>query len=281
MTAAAFATHAVRLLTDAEYASQVALNGRAHVARHFDWNRIGENASRLLVSRLGLTAAPHPALHGSRVMKICTDCRHYRTSVPCRPHKQSRVCCDSCSVYAAVDERILIVKLDAMGDVLRTTACLEPLRRLHPRSHVTWITRRESLPLLSGNPCIDRVLTIDSAYLEFLLAEDFDLALGPDTDPLAASIMQVATATEKRGFVGDRRGGVIPQNDAAEAWWRMGQNDTLKRQNRRTYGEWLYAICELPGPVARPSLHVSPDGDRAGGVLSRLPRAGCRRGTCA
>jgi glycosyltransferase involved in cell wall biosynthesis len=53
---AAFAAQVVRLLTDEEYASHVALNGRAHVSRHFDWNRIGENASRLLTSRLGLTA---------------------------------------------------------------------------------------------------------------------------------------------------------------------------------------------------------------------------------
>ena len=213
-------------------------------------------------------------------MKIRTDCRHYRTNLPCRSHKQSRVCCDSCSTYAPVDERVLIVKLDAMGDVLRTTACVEPLKRLHPRSHVTWITRRESLPLLSGNPRIDRVLTIESSYLEFLLAEDFDLALGPDTDLLAASIMQVATATEKRGFVGDRRGGVIPQNDAADGWWRMGQNDTLKRQNRRTYGEWLYAICELPGPVARPSLHVSPGAIEAAEQFLAARAPGAVRRVC-
>ena len=47
-----------------------------------------------------------------------------------------------------------------------------------------------------------------------------------------------------------------PLNDAAEAWWRMGLDDNWKQNNRRTYGEWLYDICELPVPVVRPSLHV-------------------------
>ena len=58
-----FAARVVRLLTDPEYASVVALNGRAHVARHFDWNRIGEDVSRLLASRLGLMSRPPSSWH--------------------------------------------------------------------------------------------------------------------------------------------------------------------------------------------------------------------------
>ena len=190
-------------------------------------------------------------------MRIHTDCRHYRTSVPCSFHKRTGASCDACAQYAPAEERLLIVKLDAMGDVLRTTTCLEPLKRQHPRSHVTWITRAEAVPLLAGNPHIDRVLVVGSNYLEFVQAEVFDLALGPDADALSASIMLCAQAHEKRGFIADRRGGVIPLNTAAETWWRMGVNDHLKRQNRRTYGEWLYDICELPPPIARPWFRPS------------------------
>lgn len=71
--------------------------------------------------------------------------------------------------------------------------------------------------------------------------------------------MLLARAETKRGFVSDRRGGVIPLNEAAAAWWRMGLDDATKRQNRRTYGEWLYAICELPSPIARPWLQPSEE----------------------
>jgi heptosyltransferase-2 len=124
---------------------------------------------------------------------------------------------------------------------------------------VTWITRANAVPLLEGNPSIDRVLSIDCNYLELLLAERFDLAIGPDTDILSASIVALARSDVKRGFMADGRGGVTPLNEAAEGWWRMGIDDEVKQANRRTYGEWLYAMCDLPTPVARPSFQLASD----------------------
>jgi heptosyltransferase-2 len=161
-----------------------------------------------------------------------------------------------CRDHDPIRERLLIIKLGALGDVLRTTSCLPRLKALHPQSHVTWVTRGDAVPLLRRNPSIDRVLSVDSNYLEYLLAERFDLVAAPDAEPLSASIAGLARSATKRGFIADGRGGVQPLNDAAEYWWRMGLDDELKRQNRRTYGEWLYAILELPLPVERPYLHV-------------------------
>jgi ADP-heptose:LPS heptosyltransferase len=211
-------------------------------------------------------------------MRVHTDCRHYRGSRPCSFHKRTGACCGDCGEYAPADERILIVKLDAMGDVLRTTACLEPLKRQHPRSHVTWITRADAIPLLAGNPHVDRILAVESNYLEFVLADAFDLALGPDPDPLSATIMLLAHAREKRGFISDRKGGVVPLNAAAESWWRMGVNDNVKRNNRRTYGEWLYDICELQPPIARPWFRPSDTALRAAERVfdGTAPGAGAR-----
>lgn len=191
-------------------------------------------------------------------MIVKTDCRQYRNSAPCTPHKQTQVTCDRCGDHDPIEQRIAIVKLDAMGDVLRTTAVLPALKRRYPRSHITWITRSQAAPLVAGTALVDRVLSIESNYLEFVLAEEFDLALGPDADLLSASIMSLVRSGEKRGFVSNGRGGVTPLNDAAVAWWQMGLDDTVKRANRRTYGEWLYAMCELDGPVARPCLQPSP-----------------------
>ncbi|MEP6915751.1 MAG: glycosyltransferase family 9 protein, partial [Acidobacteriota bacterium] len=144
---------------------------------------------------------------------ISTDCRHYRISFPCAPHKQRRVACEQCTDYDRLQERILIVKLDAMGDVLRTTTCLPALKRLYPRSHITWLTRANAAPLLAGNPAIDRVLSVESNYLEFLLAEEFDLVLSPDADLLPASIAGLARAATKRGFVSNGRGDIVPIDD--------------------------------------------------------------------
>jgi ADP-heptose:LPS heptosyltransferase len=119
---------------------------------------------------------------------VHTDCRHYRTNVPCRPHKQRKTVCSDCTEYDHTAERILVIKLDAMGDVLRTTSCLPALKREYPHGHVTWITRANAVPLLAGNPAIDRVLAVESNYLEFLLAEDFDLGTDHSIEVFAAII---------------------------------------------------------------------------------------------
>ena len=167
-----------------------------------------------------------------------------------------------------------------MGDVLRTTSCLAPLKDRYPRSHVTWITRANAVPLLEANPSIDRVLSVDSKYLELLLAERFDLAIGPDTDVLSASIMAIARSDVKQGFVADGRGGVTPLNAAAEGWWRLGLDDALKQANRRTYGEWLYAMCELPLPVARPSFQLAPGAAQRCAQRLRASAPGADRWIC-
>jgi heptosyltransferase-2 len=156
-----------------------------------------------------------------------------------------------------------------MGDVLRTTSCLPALKQQFPASRITWVTRPQSAPLLNGNGLIDRVLTIDTNYAEHLLAEEFDLTIIPDADPLAVAIGALARSHARRGFTTDRRGGVTPLTTAAEGWWELGLDDTLKRANRRTYGEWLYAICELPLPVAPPALALTPDAHAAARALLR------------
>jgi len=213
-------------------------------------------------------------------MLIRTDCRHYRVTQPCVPHKATGVRCHECSVYDAVRERLLIVKLGAMGDVLRTTICLAGLKRQFPASHVTWVTRPESAPLLDGNAVIDRVLTIDSNYLEHLLTEEFDLTIVPEADPLAVAIGALARSRARRGYASDGRGGVKPLSAAAEAWWQLGLDDGLKRVSRRTFGEWLYAICELEPPVGPPIVSFSQAARTAGRARLRALAPQATRWVC-
>jgi heptosyltransferase-2 len=160
-------------------------------------------------------------------------------------------------VYDPIGERILIVKLGSLGDVLRTTSCLAPLKARYPRAQITWVTRSDARELLARNPAIDRVLTIDENHVDILLVEEFDLAIGPDCDVLSASIMRLARASERRGFIADGRGGVIAAGDAASEWWQTSLDDDRKQGNRRTYGEWLYDVCGLEGPVAPPTLPLT------------------------
>ncbi len=155
--------------------------------------------------------------------------------------------------FSPISERILIIKLDALGDVLRTTSVLPALKDRYPHSAITWITRQNAQSLLS-NRYIDRCLVVEDHYLEFILNERFDLGICLDADPLSATILSLADCQEKRGFIADENGAAIPANTEAEEWWLMGLNDHVKKQNRKTYQEIMYEICGLDKQAHRPIL---------------------------
>jgi ADP-heptose:LPS heptosyltransferase len=185
---------------------------------------------------------------------IHTNCAYYRGSAPCVFHKRDGRPCPGCPDYTALGVKILIVKLDAMGDVLRTTAILPALHQKYPGSQVTWVTRERSRALLAGNPRVHRVLAVEGNYLETLLAETFGVGIGLDADELSAKILTLSKCGEKLGFVAGRFGQAEIASPEAGLWWHMGVNDRLKQANRRTYQDLMYEICRLPHPVALPEL---------------------------
>jgi ADP-heptose:LPS heptosyltransferase len=195
-------------------------------------------------------------------MIIHTDCRHYKGSMPCSFHKRDGRPCEGCTDYDKIQTRILIVKLAAVGDVLRTTSILPPLRKKYPGAHITWVTKLNAAPLLKGNPFVDRILAVEENYLEFLRNEKFDIGICLDADMHSATILANASCTTIFGFVADASGRVTPVNELANHWWMLGLNDAMKRQNRRTYQAIMYEICELPLPVAPPQMAV-PEADLA------------------
>jgi heptosyltransferase I len=55
-------------------------------------------------------------------------------------------------------EKILIVKLSAIGDVIQTLPMLAALRRKFPEARIDWLVEEAAAGLLAGFPGIDRVL---------------------------------------------------------------------------------------------------------------------------
>lgn len=174
-----------------------------------------------------------------------TNCRHFRNDRPCIFHKEAGAVCDTCGFFSPYDTKILIVKLDAMGDVLRTTCILPGLKEKYPDSFITWITKKDSLPLLGNNPFVDAVFSVEEDALFVLESEEFDLVLNPDAAPLSARLAAVACGSEKLGFVFHKRGYVVPVNSEAEKWFLMGINDDLKKLNLQTYQRIILEICRL------------------------------------
>ena len=94
---------------------------------------------------------------------------------------------------------VLIVKLGALGDVARTTGLLAALRRRHAPCRLTWLTRREALPLLRGLP-LDAAVALGSPAERRLRRRRFDLAVCMDEERAAA---RAAAAAGPAGAVVD------------------------------------------------------------------------------
>lgn len=174
---------------------------------------------------------------------VRTDCRHFRGSVPCQPHKLHGVHCSdasgtACPHYAPTTEQILIIKLGAMGDVLRTTPLLRRLMQTHPQARFWWLTYTpQVIPA-----CVDVVLTYTPQSIALLQAVEFDLLINLDKDPEACALASTLRSRDKKGYT--LAGGVpAPVNADAAGKFMTGVFDDVSRANRATYLEEIFAIA--------------------------------------
>jgi lipopolysaccharide heptosyltransferase III len=198
-----------------------------------------------------------------------TDCRHFRWDRPCAPHKAEGVTCPDCTHHDPVQTRLLITKLAAVGDVLRTTSFLAAIRKKYPGASITWVTSPAARELVEGNALVDHVWMPDDPRLRRFR---FDVVLGPDADPQTAAIAGFVAAGTKLGYTAADSGEVIAANDAAEHWFRMGIDDARKKRNTETYQSLVAKVLELdPAGVTEPILEPSDqDHARARAVRASL-----------
>ena len=179
-----------------------------------------------------------------------TDCVHFPLDRPCGFHKKSGVKCSSCRKYASVNgrgagTRILIIKIGAMGDVLRTTFLLEGLKQKDPKSEITWIVAPRSAEILSSNPRVDRVWDFDCGVFKKITAESFDVCVNLDLGPESLALASLANSRKKLGFWLDRNRRVACSGPYAEKWLQMSAFDDLKKMNEHTYQHWMSKITGL------------------------------------
>lgn len=204
---------------------------------------------------------------------VKTDCRHYRGSRPCAPHKQYGVICAACEYYTPVKEHVAIVKLGAMGDVLRTTALLPDIQAAHPGAEITWLTHSASVPLLRNITEIGRVLNVTEAPA--LLSElEFGTVYSLDNADEGVALASILRSPVKRGFRGGTSGhceGVYDGGDPT--LFELGLWDDLKRKNTKSYLALLAATAGLTYSHARPRLNVSTaEAEDAARQYATLPR---------
>lgn len=143
--------------------------------------------------------------------------------------------------------KILIINLDAMGNVLMTTAQLQPIKRKYPESYIAWLTLRSSAPLLMENPFIDKIFTWDAESWLILEQMKFDLILNADKSRRSAALTMKLNTKEKLGFGLNTNGQIIPLNKEASYNYKLGIDDYLKfRVNQRTGQDILAETFKLP-----------------------------------
>ena len=167
--------------------------------------------------------------------------------------------CSSCPDKDLIEHRILLIKLDSPGDVLRTTCLLPSLKQAYSSSQITWMTLEPSRALLENNPDIDRIVDRWEEMSAIIQTEHFDMAINPDTNPQAARLLEMASASEKLGMGWAQAGHVRACNQEAEKWLRMGLFDDVKRASRETYQAIIHQLSRLKLVDPRPALHLTED----------------------
>jgi len=153
---------------------------------------------------------------------------------------------------------ILIIKLGATGDVVRTTPLLRKMR-----GQITWITAAKNVALLQG---LEReVRGVPWEQRDQVALANYDLVINLEDDQESSAFVQKLRFHRIFGAYLGRRGAVRYTEDSKE-WFdlslisRFGRQhaDALKLKNRRTYQDLIFEglrfsfECEtylMPEPV--------------------------------
>lgn len=174
------------------------------------------------------------------------DCKYFPGDRPCKYHKQEGIVCNNCTHYTQKGKMILIIKLDAIGDVLRTTSILHALKEVNSDSYITWLTKSNASDIFKNNSLIDEVLLYENTNVMSVLSlVEFDIVINLDPSPVSSSLASFAKGKTKLGFGIDIKGNVYPFDKQAEEWFEMGAFDRLKAKNTKTYQQVIHEICSL------------------------------------
>jgi heptosyltransferase II len=164
---------------------------------------------------------------------------------------------------------ILIIKLGAIGDVIRTTAILPGLKEQHKDCNIDWITKIESLDILKNNNMIDNIHSINNDLKE-INEKEYDLIINLDDDNEACKLATVTKHKEIIGAYLENEKRVYTENSFL--WFDMGliskfgkkKADQLKALNKKTYQEIMYEILDLDYKKQEPILILNEEELRFG-----------------
>ena len=135
--------------------------------------------------------------------------------------------------------KILIIKLGAKGDVVRTLPVLIALKEKYPNSEIYWITNPSSKQILEISPYIKKVIILPCE-----INETFDILYNFDIEEEATKLANQIRAIRKYGFY-YKEGYANAFNLPAEYYLNTLFDDELKKNNKKTYQEMMFKVAGL------------------------------------
>ncbi len=135
--------------------------------------------------------------------------------------------------------KLLIVKLGAIGDVLRTTSILKGLREKHKDAAIDWLTSKFGKEILNNNPYINQIFT----WEEKEQLGQYDLVIGLEDDLEACQLVSDLKPKKILGaYVKDGKVTYTPS-----AWFDMSaiskfgleKANELKAKNKKTFQQHM------------------------------------------
>lgn len=198
----------------------------------------------------------HKKKHTRRIGKV-PECKHFTGYKPCFPDTD---CLEECVDPSPIGKKILIVNLEAMGNVLVTTSLLPALKRKFPQSSIYWITLNNAVRLLDYNRFLDRVFAWGPESWMELQAMKFDVVMNIDKSRHACAFTMSVKATKKLGYGLNANGIIVPLNKEAEYNYRLGLNDEEKfRINQKSNSQLLTEAMGLEFRRDEYPITLSPD----------------------
>lgn len=168
--------------------------------------------------------------------------------------------------------RILILKLGALGDVVRTSYLLPGLHeRFGPGTSVTWVTSPAALPILRCHPLVANLISVDQLTnpesKSLLYGAPFDWVLSLDDEIESCGIATQVTANRISGAF--PAAGGISYTEDTRPWFDMGlisrfgkaTADQLKIANQESHDAIFGKMLGVT--IDRPTFYNDPASESA------------------
>ncbi len=175
------------------------------------------------------------------------SCKNFNGYKPCFSYKNClEYGCQQENDQTKMGTKILIISLDALGNVLANTPILPSIKRKFPISTIYWLTMANAEKILFNNPYIDKIYTWTDENRMILRNIEFDYVMNGDKSDYACAFANEIKSKEKLGFGLNENGKIIPSNEGALYSYLMGNNDKLKfRDNKRSGVDIIHEVFEL------------------------------------